>query len=450
MKENRHMNESNLKGYFPRVIPAVVTSFILGAHFMRRGQPGLVAIALLSPLLLIFRQKWTLRVYQLLLFTGTIRWIQITMILISDRSSNGQPWTRAAVIMGSVALFMLISALFLYSGPFRERHNRNNETVIPSVASFIAVIVLSSFPHIKMEYPIPLIAERLLPGSGWIEIVLLGLYAGWLSGKLAGTRDTSSLRSKVWTFFSVVFFLQLVVGISGFPLFLMTGKLHLPVPAMIIAGPVYRGVFSFFMPILLLITIVVAGPAWCSWFCYFGNWDLIASRTARAGKFNRTDSLIIRLGILIILMVTAFLLDRSRTSGVVAITGGSLFGLIGIGVMVVLSRKKGVMYHCTHYCPIGLVTTFAGKVNPFRIKIDNECTECQSCVKSCRYGALTPERIRKKHPGITCTLCGDCISACPAEQIEYRFPGLKPQTARTFFLVTVVVIHTLFLGFGRI
>ena len=43
----------------------------------------------------------------------------------------------------------------------------------------------------------------------------------------------------------------------------MTGKLHLPVPALIVAGPVYRGSVGF-MLILFLCTILLVGPAWCS------------------------------------------------------------------------------------------------------------------------------------------------------------------------------------------
>jgi hypothetical protein len=41
-----------------------------------------------------------------------------------------------------------------------------------------------------------------------------------------------------WTFFSVVFFAQLVLGLAGMPSMLMTGELHAPVPALILAGPV--------------------------------------------------------------------------------------------------------------------------------------------------------------------------------------------------------------------
>ncbi|HDJ22855.1 MAG TPA: 4Fe-4S binding protein [Candidatus Aminicenantes bacterium] len=63
-------------------------------------------------------------------------------------------------------------------------------------------------------------------------------------------------------------------------MFLMTGKLHLPVPALILAGPIYRGTLSF-MLILFLVTIVLVGPAWCSHLCYVGAWDDIACRRKR-------------------------------------------------------------------------------------------------------------------------------------------------------------------------
>jgi hypothetical protein len=40
----------------------------------------------------------------------------------------------------------------------------------------------------------------------------------------------------------------------------MSGKLHLPVPMMILAGPIYRGHLSV-MSILFVSTVVLSGPA---------------------------------------------------------------------------------------------------------------------------------------------------------------------------------------------
>ena len=68
------------------------------------------------------------------------------------------------------------------------------------------------------------------------------------------------------------FFGQLALGIFADPIFLMTGKLHLPIPAVILAGPLYR-FEGLFMPILFISTLLLSGPAWCSQLCYFGAFD---------------------------------------------------------------------------------------------------------------------------------------------------------------------------------
>jgi len=51
--------------------------------------------------------------------------------------------------------------------------------------------------------------------------------------------------------FSIVFFSKFILGVIGIEKLLMTGRLRMPVPASVIAGPNYRGV-RFFMPILFV------------------------------------------------------------------------------------------------------------------------------------------------------------------------------------------------------
>ncbi len=320
----------------------------------------------------------------------------------------------------------------------------------PAVAAAISVFGLGAFPQLKMHDPIPLLTERFLPGAGWAELLLLALYAGWLTRRLLTTVHTGRLRRTVWTAFSLFFFLQAFLGICGLHQFLMTGTLHLPVPAMMIAGPVYRGNFPLFMPMLLGATLLVAGPAWCSWFCYFGSWDNLSAQRAQKTGPALNHPFYIRLGILTLVVISSLLLRRSGVPPVAAATAGILFGTTGIAVMVFFSRKRGVMLHCTGFCPIGLITTILGKINPFRITLRSSCTECQTCVTACRYGALTVKTISRRSPGLTCTLCGDCLNVCPGDHISCRFPGLSPRSARTLFIIIVVVIHTLFVGFGRI
>lgn len=315
---------------------------------------------------------------------------------------------------------------------------------------FLLVFTIGAFPQIKMHDPIPLLAERFWPGAGWVELLLLAIYAAWLVEKLLCAKTTDRLRRNIWIGFSAVFFVQAALGVAGVSKLLMTGTLHLPVPAMIAAAPLYRGELSLFMPILLGVTLLLAGPAWCSWFCYLGSWDFLASRAKAAPGVLTRNTVVVRIVILVVLCGGAAVLRLVGVPTMIAAAIGIIFGIGGVAVMLLVSRKRGVMTHCTAYCPIGVIVTVMGKVSPFRIRIGQECTSCHSCIRSCRYGALTQDTIGARTPGLTCTLCGDCLSACPHSQTGYRFPGLGAMAAKRTFFVIVVAIHALFVGFGRI
>ena len=302
--------------------------------------------------------------------------------------------------------------------------------------------------QLKVARPM-LIVERFWPGWGWLEIALLTLYAGWLTDKMADPKGAVKWRPRIWRLFTIVFFGQLLLGLSGFETFLMTGKLHFPIPAMIVAGPLYRG-HGLFMPILFLSTVALVGPAWCSHLCYVGAWDDTASRaTRRPGAMPRRRPYV-RVAILVLVVSAALILRYGGLPTVAAMTAISIFGIGAVAVMVIWSRRKGQMTHCTTWCPIGLVANLSGKINPFRIRIDRGCSECMACTTACRYDALNLEDIQNRKPGLSCTLCGDCITRCRTREIHYRLLGLPPQIARMVFIVLVVTLHATFLGLARI
>lgn len=125
------------------------------------------------------------------------------------------------------------------------------------------------------------LTERFLPGWAPLHILLAGFWASWVASRL-GDRDAAPrTRLFIWCLFSVAFFVQLALGLAGYGLFLMTGNLHLPVPGMILAAPLYRG-GGLFMPILFGVSVLLAGAAWCSHLCYFGVWDSVAASGRKA------------------------------------------------------------------------------------------------------------------------------------------------------------------------
>ena len=237
--------------------------------------------------------------------------------------------------------------------------------------------------------------------------------------------NTAKWRKITWTVFSVVFFSQLILGILGFEKFLMTGMLHLPIPALIIGGAVYKFKFGF-MPILFLSTVILSGPAWCSQLCYFGAMDFQASSQKKGKPKAIKNKAALKHTFLAIVVVGAIVLRFLDLSYLLTgIIAGS-FGIAGVLIIIFISHKRKMMYHCSVYCPVGTILQYMKYINPFRMYIeDSSCTNCMLCTPSCKYDALNPEDIKNKKPGLSCTYCGDCISSCHSSSIKYKVFNIK-------------------------
>ncbi len=293
-----------------------------------------------------------------------------------------------------------------------------------------------------------LLAERFVPGSGWVEIALLAIYAGWLYGRMTDPVRQPVARRWAWRLFSVVFYGQLVVGLLGVERCLMTGKLHFPIPALIAVGPLYRG-SGYFMLGLFLMTVLLVGPAWCSHLCYLGSLDDYLATRRRPARLARWVPWA-RLGWAVVVLAGAWWLGRQGFPVVYAIVGAATLGIVGVAIMVAVSRPLGLMFHCTLFCPIHVLATILGRINPFRLEVGDGCTRCGICTLHCRYDALQPHHLERCKVGLSCTLCGDCLSSCRDGHLAYRFPGMGPIRSRELFLLLVVVLHGVFLGLARI
>jgi ferredoxin-type protein NapH len=317
---------------------------------------------------------------------------------------------------------------------------------LPAIV-FIVTFILLSFVQIKVTRPM-ILAERFIRGGGWVEIFLIAVYGAFVIYKMQDPLNVPKWRKITWTIFSVVFFSQLIIGISGFEKFLMTGKLHLPIPMMILAGPIYRGQFSI-MTILFLSTVILTGPAWCSQLCYFGAFDNLASQ----GKTTREvlkNKLAIKSTVLFIVIFSALIMRILKVSGLISTIAALAFGITGIIIMLVFSMKRKKMVHCTMYCPIGSIVNVFKYINPFRMYIDQSCTLCMHCTRFCKYDALNPADIRNGKPAMTCTLCGDCLAGCHHSSIKYKYFKLKPEVARNLYLILTISLHASCIALARI
>ena len=319
---------------------------------------------------------------------------------------------------------------------------------VPAITSIVCFSLLS-IVQLKVDPPM-LLAERFFIGFGWLQIIIMSILGGILVLKMSNPEKTKRWRTISWTIFSIVFFIQLGLGIAGFEDFLMTGKLHFPIPALIPGGALYRMEFGF-MPILFAITVLLTGPAWCSQLCYFGALDnLSASIKSKKLKSKKQKLLLTKNVSLVVFIVFVLALRFFDLPLKTIIIIASAFGIIGFFVILIFSTQKGKMTHCIYYCPLGTILNYSRYINPFRMYIDNNCTECMACTSSCKYQALEKENILNRKPGLTCTMCGDCINSCPTNSIKYKFFKLSPEKARNLYLIITISVYVVFLNVARI
>ncbi|MFO7718715.1 MAG: 4Fe-4S dicluster domain-containing protein [Desulfohalobium sp.] len=427
----------------------LLVSLLLAAHSLRTGDFGLTVAWLGMGALVCTRQAWVRWVFAVACIWGVWIWATTTLELIQFRMLMGAPWTRLAFILGSVlAVTGLTGWLFVQAGA-EASYFRHRARQFPLAGIFLLTVIILAVARSMAPLPV-LLADRFWPGWGWLEILILGVYAVWAGSKLLDPALRLKWRPRLWGLFSVVFFGQLLLGLCGLETFLMTGELHLPVPALIAAGPVYRG-DGVFMPILFTVTVLLVGPAWCSYLCYIGAWDDGLSRLAgRHPSAPPRWTIWIRLALLGAVVAAAWGLRAFGVSSALAVGLALAFGLFGVAIMLGLSRRRGMMVHCTTYCPIGIVSNLFSFFSPWRLRIGSKCTRCGRCRRVCRYNALQPQDFDRGRPGQACTLCGDCLATCPEDQLQFTFLGIFPARAHQLFLVLVAVLHAVFLGVARI
>jgi hypothetical protein len=107
--------------------PVLLAHLLLAAHFLRAGSLLLLAATLVVAGLLAHRGRWTARLNQLWLLSGSGVWAITLMRLWQARIAAGAPAVRMAVILGAVALFTALAAGLFETGRLRERYRLTEE-----------------------------------------------------------------------------------------------------------------------------------------------------------------------------------------------------------------------------------------------------------------------------------------------------------------------------------
>lgn len=419
----------------------IILSLLLGsAHFLRQGELNGTFIYLS----LVFLYFSKIRISRLLVNIALIclffTWLKISYGLILFRINLGLPWYRLLFIMLGVLLLTLLAIYF--SSKAWEQFNKK----IFSFGLFILVVLIFLWLRYKLSFSI-LLLDRFANLGLW-QAFMLGLYAAYLGDEFLEPKKQYYLRPKIWLLFSLVFFGQLLLGLFVDKRFLLTGKLHFPIPALIIGGPVYRGQ-GFFMLGLFISTLLLVGSAWCSHLCYVGGLDNFFASRKKVKKRPLLSRKLAWFNLGLVLLLAA---SWPRQENLFPLLLGlvSFFGVVSLGFIVVYSWKKGAMTHCVGFCPLGLISVFLGKINPFRVRVkQGKCTGCGVCVKKCFYQAIDKVENKVKINNY-CTLCLACLASCPHEAITFTLGGKYRQKVYKAYIFLIVSLHTLFLGLARI
>ena len=108
---------------FLRLLPIILSMLLLGAHFFLAGLPVLTGLSVAVLFLLILRRSWVPRLFQVLLVLGAVEWLRTLYMFAAMRIAWGEPWTRLAVILGTVALLTALSALVFRTRKLKGFYN---------------------------------------------------------------------------------------------------------------------------------------------------------------------------------------------------------------------------------------------------------------------------------------------------------------------------------------
>jgi hypothetical protein len=107
---------------FFRLLPFILASLLLAAHFLRNAHMPLVALCLVTPLLLLIKKRSILILLQSLAYLAALVWVRTAYVLVRQRIGMAEPWGRMILILLGVAIFTFLAGYLLNSDLLKQRY----------------------------------------------------------------------------------------------------------------------------------------------------------------------------------------------------------------------------------------------------------------------------------------------------------------------------------------
>jgi polyferredoxin len=112
---------------------------------------------------------------------------------------------------------------------------------------------------------------------------------------------------------------------------------------------------------------------------------------------------------------------------------------------IVLLNVFADQFWCRYLCPLGALLGLVAKVQMLRPLVGNGCNGCNACVRACRVDAIDAaaasagtgaggrgEAARARVVTSECTMCLDCLVACPEREAMSFGPAFEPGPWATY------------------
>lgn len=181
--------------------------------------------------------------------------------------------------------------------------------------------------------------------------------------------------------------------------------------------------WGIFWPLLTCLVTPSLGPVYCA-VCPHG---VIGKWLQRIGLNRRFPRKLRVAWISLALMILGYWLLAFSMPGIISSSTVSTawyffaFTLLAVVVFYIFAD----MAYCKYVCPLGRVLTTHGKAGGLVIRTEQSaCDSCThfSCAKSCPHH-LSPFNFEKNNNSESCSLCLDCVHACPSTELHWQRLG---------------------------